>query len=276
MRKRRAWAASIGALAATALGGGVASAAGSVQSLEVLSNRADLISGGDALVAAELAGGVDPASIHVDVDGVDVTSAFGIRPSGRLEGLVTGLKLGANTLTVRDAGGAGKRIRIVNHPIGGPVFAGPQVTPFDCNPNASNPPLGAAVDAQCNAPTRVDLLYRNAANQFVAYDPANPPPAGSIQQTTTDDGKTVPFIVQRVTGTADRGIYQMAVLVDPASRSCRGRPISPGAASSSTPSAAPAAPSTVSSLREARFRRAARCGVRGRHVDPEHLRQQLQ
>ena len=33
--------------------------------------------------------------------------------------------------------------------------------------------------------------------------------------TTTDAGKTVPFIVQRVTGTADRGIYQMAVLVDP-------------------------------------------------------------
>ncbi len=224
MRKRRAWAASIGAFAATALGGGVASAAGSVQSLEVLSNRADLISGGDALVAAELAGGVDPASIHVDVDGVDVTSAFGIRPSGRLEGLVTGLKLGANTLTVRDAGGAGKRIRIVNHPIGGPVFAGPQVTPFACNPNASNPPLGAAVDAQCNAPTRVDLLYRNAANQFVAYDPASPPPAGSIQQTTTDDGKTVPFIVQRVTGTADRGIYQMAVLVDPS------KPIAPWSA----------------------------------------------
>ena len=37
----------------------------------------------------------------------------------------------------------------------------------------------------------------------------------SIQQTTTDEGKTVPFIVERVTGTANRGIYQFALLVDP-------------------------------------------------------------
>ena len=106
-------------------------------------------------------------------------------------------------------------IVITNHPIGGPVFSGPQVTPYHCNPNASNPALGPAIDDQCNAPTKVDFLYRNASNQFVAYDPANPPAASAIQMTTTDAGKTVPFIVQRVTGTADRGIYQIAVLVDP-------------------------------------------------------------
>ena len=64
---------------------------------------------------------------------------------------------------------------------------------------------------------KVELLYRNTATpaQFVAYDPASPPPASAIAQTTTDAGKTVPFIVQRVTGTANRGIYQIAVLVDP-------------------------------------------------------------
>ncbi|MDA0168850.1 DUF6351 family protein [Solirubrobacter taibaiensis] len=180
--------------------------AGGVQSLEVLSGRADLVSGGDALVAAQVSG---PAT--VDVDGTDVTSAFAVRPSGRLEGLVTGLKVGENVLTVRDGSGAGKRITITNHPIGGPVFSGPQITPYACNPNASTPPLGAATDAQCNAPTRVELLYRNMANQFVPYDPA----ATDIQQTTTDRGLTVPFIVQRVTGTVNRGIYQMAVLVDP-------------------------------------------------------------
>lgn len=191
--------------------------ASGVQSLEVLSNRADLVSGGDALVAAQVTG-----PVTVDVDGRDVTSAFAVRPSGRLEGLVTGLKVGPNVLTVRDAGGAGKRITITNHPIGGPVFSGPQVTPYACNPNASSPPLGAATDAQCNAPTKVELLYRNAANQFVAYDPANPP--ADVQSTTTDAGRTVPFIVQRVTGTANRGIYQLAVLVDPA------KPIEPWSA----------------------------------------------
>jgi hypothetical protein len=195
---------------------GSADASG-VQSLEVLSNRADLISGGDALVAAQASG-----PVTVDVDGRDVTGAFAIRPSGRLEGLVTGLRVGANVLTVRAADGTGKRITITNHPIGGPVFSGPQVTPYACNPNASNPPLGAATDAQCNAPTKVELLYRNAANQFAAYDPANPP--ADVQSTTTDAGRTVPFIVQRVTGTANRGIYQLAVLVDPA------KPIEPWSA----------------------------------------------
>ena len=211
----------LGAFLGGLLAAGPAFGATAVRSLDVLSNRADLISGGDALVAAEVS---DPAGVRVDVDGTDVTGAFALRPDGRFAGLVSGLKIGANVLTVRAADGSAKRIVITNHPIGGPIFAGPQVTPFSCNPNASNPPLGDAVDQQCNAPTKVDYLYRDAAGQFVAYDPANPPPADAIQTTTTDAGRTVPFIVQRVTGTVDRGIYQMAVLVDPS------RPIEPWSA----------------------------------------------
>ena len=189
----------------------------SVGAISVLSNRADLISGGDALVRIEL-GDAEAASLTVTLNGADVTGAFDVRENGRYEGLVTGLQIGQNVLVARPEGGYGRRIAIRNHPIGGPVFSGPQVTPFFCNPNASNPPLGTAIDAQCNAPTRVELLYRNTATppQFVAYDPTSPPPAASIAQTTTDAGKTVPFIVQRVTGTANRGIYQIAVLVDPA------------------------------------------------------------
>ncbi len=194
----------------------------SVGAISVLSNRADLISGGDALVRIDL-GDATAASVKVALNGTDVTSAFAVRENGRYEGLVTGLQVGPNVLVARPEGGYGRQVVIRNHPIGGPVFSGPQVTPFFCNPNASSPPLGTAIDAQCNAPTRVELLYRNTATlpQFVPYDPASPPPAASIAQTTTDAGKTVPFIVQRVTGTANRGIYQIAVLVDPT------RPIEP-------------------------------------------------
>src|SRR4051794_16665222 len=94
---------------------GVASASG-VDSLEVVSNRADLVSGGDALVSARVSG-----PVTVDLDGVDVTGSFALRPNGRFEGLVTGLKVGPNVLTVRDAAGGGKRITLTNHPIGGPV-----------------------------------------------------------------------------------------------------------------------------------------------------------
>jgi len=198
---------SVGATAATS------TSAASVRAIEVLSNRADLVSGGDALVAIELAPSTDPSSIRVKLNGTDVTGHFALRENGRFEGLVTALAAGRNTLVASGPVGSGRQLTIVNHPIGGPVFAGPQVTPWICNTNASNPPLGDPIDAQCNAVTKVALLYRNTAGQFALYDPSQPPTA--VQQTTTDAGKTVPFIVQRITGTADRGIYQIAVLVDP-------------------------------------------------------------
>jgi hypothetical protein len=54
---------------------------------------------------------------------------------------------------------------------------------------------------------------------FQPYDPANPPPAAVIAQTTTDQGYTVPFIVRLETGSVDRASTR--------SRSCTTRP-SPG------------------------------------------------
>jgi Tannase-like family of unknown function (DUF6351) len=207
------------AVAALFAGGEAAAkerAIAAVGPITVLSNRADIVSGGDALVRIDL-GNAAPGSVRVTLNGADVTDAFAVRENGHYEGLVVGLAVGSNVLVARPEGGVGRLIRIRNHAIGGPVFAGPQVTPFFCNPNVSNPPLGPAIDAQCNAPTKVELLYRNTATpaQFLPYDPVSPPAASAIAQTTTDTGKTVPFIVQRVTGTAARGIYQIAVLVDP-------------------------------------------------------------
>ena len=85
------------------------------------------------------------------------------------------------------------RITITNHPIGGPVFAGPQVQPWFCTTTENG--LGPATDAQCNAPTMVTYQYRSAVTrQFAAYDPANPPL--DVATTTTDQGVTVPYIVR--------------------------------------------------------------------------------
>src|SRR4051794_5586840 len=57
--------------------------------VKVLSGRADLVSGGDALVAI---GGTDStAGLRVTAAGADQTGAFGIGPDGQVEGLVTGL-----------------------------------------------------------------------------------------------------------------------------------------------------------------------------------------
>jgi hypothetical protein len=183
----------------------------------VLSNRADLISGGDALVAARLAPGTDAAAVRVTLNGSDITSNFAVRENGQYQGLVTGLVEGENLLRARLPDGSGHEITIKNHPIGGPVFSGEQIQTWLCRTQlqgGTTPALGASVDEKCNAAAPiVELFYRSTGNQWVAYTPTTLPEL--IQPTTTDEGKTVPFIIQRVTGTANRGIYQIAVLVDP-------------------------------------------------------------
>ena len=190
---------------------------GGVREISVLSNRADLISGGDALVSVDLI--ANPRTIRVQLNGDDITDAFAIRPNGRYEGLVTGLVEGKNILRVRPANGVGRWIEITNHPIGGPVFSGEQIQPWLCRTQlqgGTTPALGPSVDDKCNAAAPVvEHFYRTLTNTWAAYNPDSPPAPDAVAQTTTDQGKTVPFIIQRVTGTANRGIYQVAVLVDP-------------------------------------------------------------
>ncbi len=45
------------------------------------------------------------------------------------------------------------------------------------------------------------------------YDPANPP--SDVANTTTDQGKTVPFIVRQERGALDRDEFRIAVLYQP-------------------------------------------------------------
>src|SRR5258705_13785891 len=64
-------------------------------SLKTLSNRADLISGGSALVEVSVPAAAETGKLRVDVDGVDVTSSF-TNVGGRMIGLIKNLKVGAN------------------------------------------------------------------------------------------------------------------------------------------------------------------------------------
>jgi len=208
-------------------GGGDSSApaestAGPVATIKVLSNRADLVSGGDALVEVVAPAGVDVSTLKVEANGADVTSAFATRADGRYYGLVTGLKDGTNSVRVAEAGKTGAVLSITNHPIGGPVISGAQIKPWTCTtkvaaPTANNPDLGDPLDDQCNIAAPVyRYQYRTLAGAFAAYDPANPPAAASIAQTTTDEGKTVPYIVRIERGVINRGKYDLAYLANPA------------------------------------------------------------
>lgn len=191
-----------------------ASAAPDTPTITTLSNRADLISGGDALVEIALPPNVATSSVRVEVDGRDVTAAFAVRPNGRLMGLLTGLVVGENVVTASASGVPTARLTITNHPIGGPVFSGPQVQPWICRTQENG--FGPPADAQCNVSPRFSFFYRSSdptRTGFQPYDPANPP--GDVARTTTDQGQTVPYVVRVETGVINRGWYRIAVLFDP-------------------------------------------------------------
>ena len=220
MSVRTRWAAAGAIVLAGLTGSGQAAFASNVRSgsgefgVNVLSNRADLISGGDALVQVVLPRHANPSRVTVSVGGHDVTSSFAIRPNGLFEGVVTGLRVGPNVLTARLSDDETAEVTITNHPSGGPVFAGPQVQPWICNNGLVGGP--ASTDAQCDGTPTYSFFYMSTATyKFAAYDPAHPPAAGLVASTTTDQGVTVPYIIRDERGAMDRGIYDVAVLSDP-------------------------------------------------------------
>ena len=158
-----------------------------------LSNRADLISGGDALIEVRVPKGVSLSKVRLELNGRKVTSGFVANASARtLRGLVTGLREGKNHVTAEiDERGRDRRahLEITNHPIGGPVLSGPQIVPFFCAtpvfqaatatspaPNFSGL-SSAALDGQCNIATEYKLYYRTLA---ALCSPAIPDPTPSV------------------------------------------------------------------------------------------------
>jgi hypothetical protein len=182
-----------------------------VLKIEVLSNRADLISGGDALI--EISGASDPSQVRVRAGDLDVTSAFRRTSDGlRLRGLMSGLPVGNTVVTATPAKGKGSSITLTNHALTGPIFSGEQTQPWICETEAQG--LGPSEPPYCMAPTVVEFFYRTILGTWAAYSPGSPPL--DMAMTTTDEGKTVPFIVRQEMGTMNRGIYVFAVLWDPA------------------------------------------------------------
>lgn len=225
--------------------------------IETLSNRADLISGGDVLIGVRVPPSVPTGDVVVRAGGRDVTGALTADARGhRLTGVVGGLPEGDTVLTagVRighrfgwwgwDGPARTARLTVTNHPGGGPVLSGAQVQPWICatptaQPGDATTPhtnasgmAGTAVGDRCDIPTEYHLWYRpttapagcagiaGANPCFRPYDPAGPP--ADVATTTTDRGVTVPFIVRVERGTLNRGIYDLAVLFDPAAEPGRG------------------------------------------------------
>lgn len=175
--------------------------------VKVLSNRADLISAGDALVEVVLPRKVKAREVRVRVGQRDVTHRFKVRADGRYLGLVKGMRLGRNVVRAT-AGKHASRIVITNHRNGGPVFTGPQLGNYHCQESAR--------DKLCNEPARYSYLYKSRnplRPDLQPYDPENPP--SDLATTTTQQGDTVPFIVRREDGYQDRDRYSILTLFTP-------------------------------------------------------------
>jgi Tannase-like family of unknown function (DUF6351) len=210
-------------------------------SLKVLSSPASMVTGGDALVRLTIPQSIPLTKPKVFLNGTDVTSSLELDAAARTRtGLVTGLELGANSLvaTAKDHGnGRRARLTLVNHPVTGPIFSGPQQQPFVCKTqtqaglgfpqvdnqdgigmrlfqtpgNPATPLIGWSKD--CTFPTVVDYQYRNTAGQFRPLPPG-PLPA-DVAMTTTLDGDTVPYVVRRERGSINRFIYAISILSPP-------------------------------------------------------------
>src|SRR5437867_4005736 len=184
--------------------------------IKVLSSRPDSVSGGDAVLQISLPPGVSSLQAVVLRNGVDVSGSFVATDPSSLQGLVSGLNVGANIIlvTARSDGRLLTKALVENWPIYGPIFAGPHQRPWICETAASGlgppPPNGP-----CVAPTRYDWFYRTTAGTFAPLPSLTPPFPADLSRTTTIDGNTVNYIVRVESGVIDESIYRIAIIDDP-------------------------------------------------------------
>ncbi len=203
------YAVAVFAWAACILSGSVAISA----QLTAVSSDPRYVAGGDILV--RLAGAPAAAQVRFLVNGAPAhVVRREVGADGSLTALIDGLKLGRNLVSAGWGTGAAA-LRVVNHPLSGPVFPGAGIRLLSCMTEESG--LGPAQDRECSAPTKISYFYRSTAGAF------KPLPSGDTRPddlaTVSRDGVDAPYIVRVESGVADRSIYRIAVLDDPANAS---------------------------------------------------------
>ena len=222
------------------------SSSGSEIDVRVVSTQPHLVSGGDALieVVTSAASGADlRLTVNGEAQAVEFAATEAADGSPSYRALVSGLRIGGNTIEVDMSGGAG-RIAVINYPITGPIISGPHLEPYFCLSELAPDSIGekrrfaigngeylddTSVDAFCSLPARVDYVYRSATadGEFLPLPHGGERPA-DLATVSTIEGVEAPYIVRIETGTINRAIYQTAILHDPAGPAPS--PLSPPAA----------------------------------------------
>ena len=202
-------------------------------SLQLLSSQPEQVSGGDARIAV-LAPKADQGQIELWLNDKQISPTLAASDD-RLEGVVSGLKLGANTLSLRHkTRGKLDTLTLTNHPITGPMFAGPKQEPFVCTVSTelgkeplvdtTDPKYYAVKDAggatigysqHCSIDSYVQYYYMPVGGTTHSHYlplPTDGSRPANIAKTTLTDGRTVDFIVRWERGTINRFIYQYVML----------------------------------------------------------------
>jgi hypothetical protein len=203
--------------------------------VQVVSSSPKQVTGGDARIHIQVPRVVPFQQVDVLVNGVDESGRFTLMPGSRtLTGVIDGLQVGQNTLTVQPNGNGNGRpspvtLSLTDYPITGPIFSGPHQYPFVCTvqtsglgePLVDNQTTGIPVhdnsgqvigySQDCSIQPRVDYMYKSTDGSFKPYTLGEARPA-DMAQTTTLDGLTVDYIVRWERGTINRFIYSIAML----------------------------------------------------------------
>jgi hypothetical protein len=186
--------------------------------VSALSTRPGIVSGGDVLIRI-VPPGSSAKNIIVTVNGRTANAEAKRTTDGTaLLVRLKDLSIGKNDVAVGYKGQrAAVQLLVVNHPIAGPLLSGPHQTPFKCETQWFG--FGPPLDTDCTVPTRTDYFYRSTsrpppANPFKPFD-VNAARPVDLANTTTLDGKTVPYIVRREMGTINRAVYVIAFLHEP-------------------------------------------------------------
>lgn len=218
-----------GVMAAPAAPQNAASNAAVVR-IELLSSPAAYVSGGDARIAVRAAPGLHD-KLELWLNGRPIGMPLASR-GDRLEGVVRGLQPGDNRLEVRHrSSGVRDELTLTNHPITGPMFSGPQQTPFVCTTtqggvarqplvDSATPPGNKVIvngnvvgySRDCSIETFVGYWYRRSSGGSLVPMPADGSRPADMGTTTLPDGRTVDFIVRREVGSINRFLYSIAML----------------------------------------------------------------
>lgn len=204
--------------------------------LRLLSSAPHQVSGGSARIAID-ADAARQARLELWLNGRRASAALQSH-ADRLEGLVEGLRIGENLLELREPeSGILQSLTLTNHPITGPMFAGPKQEPFVCTvgPELGVEPLVDSADPRhyavrdakgrtigfsrnCSAPSSTRYYYLPGGGKS-AKDYKPMPADGSrpadVAKTRLSDGREVDFIVRYERGTINRFIYQFIMLAPP-------------------------------------------------------------